>query len=128
MDKKRLTIIFLWSIAILIVATACSSEQPDVVLPTQVKTDEFIQEAETRLAQLQNEIDDLTTRLENGELSEDINEQVVALEQQLAAAQEQLQQIEGITPEEQDRIASEFNDVIRELEESMNTLVESVQQ
>jgi uncharacterized protein YlxW (UPF0749 family) len=127
MDKKRLTIAFLMSIFMVMVSAACSTEQPDAILPTQENVDELIQRAEAQLAQLQQEIDDLTTRVENGELSEDVNEQVEALEQQLAGAKEQLQQIEGLTPEEQAEVASEFNDVVKELEEAVNTLVEGVQ-
>lgn len=128
MDKKRLTITFLLSIFIVMVSAACSTEQSDVILPTQENDDEFIQRAEAQLAQLQQEIDDLTTRIENGELSEDVNEQVATLEQQLTGVKEQLQQIEGLTPEERAEVASEFNDVVNELEEAVNTLVEGVQQ
>jgi HAMP domain-containing protein len=127
MDKKRLIITFLLSIFIAMVSAACSTEQPDVILPTQENADELIQRAEAQLAQLQNEIDDLATRVENGELSEDVNEQVEALEAQLTGAKEQLQQIEGLTPEEQAEVASEFNDVVNELEEAVNTLVDRMQ-
>jgi len=56
-----------------------------------------------------------------------VNEQVEALEAQLTGAKEQLQQIEGLTPEEQAEVASEFNDVVNELEEAVNTLVDRMQ-
>jgi hypothetical protein len=40
----------------------CSTEDPDVELPT-VDTDEFVQQTQVQLSELQTEIDELTTKI-----------------------------------------------------------------
>jgi predicted nucleic acid-binding Zn-ribbon protein len=114
--------------AALLLGLACSDDDSDDAGngDSASERDQFIQDAEEKLADLRAELDDVRNDLASGEASDEVEEQADNLEDRIHDAEAELNDIRASSDDEWEALKAKFNDAVGEADALIEDLGDDI--